>query len=121
MTPLKENQRQNRSPKPTNAKTQPVVLQEGVKLPVVESDKPKSVKPQSKNPSPTPDRSSSGRANQKRSPKDKATAERYCFLGYHLLCFLCSFEGTQELFLDTRQATSPTSSPIISFWDPCPG
>lgn len=85
VTPLKENQRQNRSPKPANTKAQPIALQEVIKLPVAESDKPKSVKPQSKNPSPTPEKSSSGRANQKRSSKDKATAERYCFSRYHFL------------------------------------
>ena len=77
MTPLKENQRQNRSPKVPNAKSV-AVLPEVIKLPVVESDKPKSLKAQSKNPS-TPDKSSSGRTHQKRGPKDKATAERYCF------------------------------------------
>ena len=43
LTLLKENRRQNRSPKPTGAKTQPVVLQEAIKLPVAKSDKPKSV------------------------------------------------------------------------------
>ena len=121
-TPLKENQRQNRSPKPTSAKTQQAVLQEVIKLSVVESDKPKSVKPQSKNPSPTPEKSSSGRANQKRSPKDKAATERYCFSGYRfLLVFLYSFEGTQESSLDTFQATPPTSSPALSFRNPRPG
>jgi hypothetical protein len=76
MTPLKENQRHNRSPKPANPKAQPVNLQEVIKLRVVESDKPKSAKAQPKNPS-TPEKSSSGRNSQKRSPKDKATAERY--------------------------------------------
>ena len=85
MTPLKENQRQNRSPKPASTKAQPIVLQEVIKPPAVESDKPKSVKAQSKNPSSTPDKSSSGRTSQKRSPKDKATAERYYFPKYHLL------------------------------------
>ena len=122
MTPLKENQRQNRSPKPIGTKTQPVVLQEVIKQPVVESDKAKSAKPQSKNPSPTPEKSSSGRANQKRSPKDKASAERYCIPGYRfLLGFGIHFEGTQELFLDTCQATPPTSSSTISFRNLCPG
>ena len=121
-TPLKENQRQNRSPKPTGAKTQPGVLQEVIKLPVVESDKPKSAKSQSKNPSPTPEKSSTGRANQKRSPKDKAATERYHFSGYpSLFVFWYSFEGTQESFLDTCQATSPTSSPTISFRNTRPG
>jgi len=121
-TPLKENRRQNRSPKPTGAKAQPVILQEVIKLSVAESDKPKSVKPQSKNPSPTPEKSSSGRANQKRSPKDKAATERYRFSGYRfLLVFWYSFEGTQESFLDACQAAPPTSSPTISFRNPCPG
>jgi hypothetical protein len=76
MTPLKENQRQNRPPKPANVKAQPVVLQDVIKFPVAESDKPKSVKAQSKNPSSTPDKNSSGRNNQKRSPKDKTSADR---------------------------------------------
>jgi len=121
-TPLKENRRQNRSPKPTSAKTQQVVLQDVIKLSVVESDKPKSVKPQSKTPSPTPEKSSSGRANQKRSPKDKAATERYRFSGYRFLfVFWYSCEGTQEFFLDTCQATPPTSSPTVSFGYPRPG
>jgi len=93
-TPLKENQRQNRSPKPVNAKAQPVDFKEVTKRPVVESDKPKSVKVQSKNPSPASDKSSPGRANQKRSPKDKATAERYCIPQIPSLCFWYSSEGT---------------------------
>ena len=75
MTPLKENQRQNRSPKPATAKSQSVVLQEVIKLPVVESDKPKSIKPQSKNSSSTLDKASPGKVNQKRSPKDKTSLE----------------------------------------------
>ncbi|KAF9788643.1 hypothetical protein BJ322DRAFT_1106618 [Thelephora terrestris] len=74
MTPLKENQRQNRLPKTSSAKSA-VVLPEVIKLSVVESDKPKSLKAQSKNTS-TPDKSSSGRTHQKRGPKDKATADR---------------------------------------------
>ena len=93
MTPLKENQRQNRSPKPTSAKAQPVV-QEAIKPPVVESDKPKSAKLQSKNPSSTPDKSTPGRANQKRSPKDKASAERYRSQKPLSSRFWYSFEGT---------------------------
>ena len=93
MTPLKENQRQNRSPKPTSAKAQPVV-QEAIKPPAVESDKPKSAKLQSKNPSSTPDKSTPGRANQKRSPKDKASAERYRSQKPLSSRFWYSFEGT---------------------------
>ena len=78
MTPLKENQRQNRSPKPASAKSQPVaVLQEVTKFSAAELDKPKSTKSQSKNSSSTPEKSSSGRTHHKRTPKDKATAERY--------------------------------------------
>lgn len=90
MTPLKENQRQNRSPKPANVKSV-AVLPEVIKFPVVELDKPKSVKAQSKNPSSTPEKSSSGRSHQKRSPKDKATAERYSVLrnpAFALLVFI---------------------------------
>ena len=113
VTPLKENQRHNRSPKPANPKAQSVDLQEVIK--VVESDKPKSVKVQSKNPLSTPDKSSSGRNSQKRSPKDKATTERYC-----IPCtpspsrFWYSSDGTQGLFLDTTQAISSTSPPTVS-------
>jgi len=116
MTPLKENQnqRQNRSPKPANPKAQSVDLQEAIKLPAVESDKPKSVKAQSKNPSSTPDKSHSGRNSQKRSPKDKATAERYCVSQITSRCFWNSFEETQEFSLDTRKAISSISSPTIS-------
>ena len=78
MTPLKENQRQNRSPKPASTKSQPVaVLQEVIKLPLSESDKPKSTKGQSKNSSSTPEKNSSGRTHNKRTPKDKAAGERY--------------------------------------------
>jgi len=115
MTPLKENQRQNRPPKSASAKAQSVVLQEVIKFSVVESDKPKSVKPQAKNPSSTPDKSPSGRANQKRSPKDKATAERYCFSQIpYSAGFWYSSEETQEFFLDTRQANSSTGPPTVS-------
>lgn len=115
MTPLKENQRHNRSPKPANPKAQPVHLQEVINFPAVESDKPKSVKAQSKNPSSTPDKSSPGRNSQKRSPKDKATAERYCIP--HIPSpsrFWYSSDGTQGFFLDTSQANSSTSPPAIS-------
>jgi len=122
MTPLKENQRHNRSPKPANLKAQPVGLQEVIKFSVVESDKPKSVKVQSKNPSPTSDKSSSGRNSQKRSPKDKTTAERYCIP--HIprpIRFWYSSDGTQGFFLDTSQATSSTSPPTISSSDFRPG
>lgn len=123
MTPLKENQRQNRSPKPAGAKAQPVDLQEAIKAPVVESDKSKSVKAQSKNPSSTPDKSSPGRNNQKRSPKDKATAERYCIpcTPSPSCCFWYSSKGTQELFLDIRQAASSTCPPAVSSSNLRPG
>ena len=119
MTPLKENQRHNRSPKPANVKAQPVNLQEVIKFPVVESDKPKSNKAQSKNPSPTPEKSPSGRSNQKRPPKDKATAERYCISQIPPHCFWYSSEGAQGFFLDTCQATSSTSPPALSSNNPC--
>jgi hypothetical protein len=115
MTPLKENQRQNRPPKPTSAKAQPVVLQEVIKPPVVESDKPKSAKLQSKNPSSTPDKSSPGRANQKRSLKDKAYRRKVPFPETIVRRFWYSFEGTQEFFRNARQAISSTSSSILSF------
>lgn len=75
MTPLKENQR-HRSSKPSGAKSNPVALpQEVIKFPV-QLDKPKSAKSQSKNPSSTPEKSSSGRTHHKRSSKDKTAAER---------------------------------------------
>lgn len=77
MTPLKENQRQNRPQKPASTKPQQVALPEAIKVPVAESDKLKSNKGQSKNSSSTPDKNSSGRTHHKRSPKDKATTERY--------------------------------------------
>ena len=94
MTPLKENQRQNRSPKPASAKSQPAaVLQEVVKLPVVESDKPKSTKGQSKNSSSTPEKNSSGRSHHKRTPKDKATAERFDFPIYQFSSLLVFILG----------------------------
>ena len=75
VTPLEVNQRRNHPPKSSNAGVPPDVI----KLPVVESDKPKSLEARSKNPS-TPDKSSLGRTYWERGPKDKATAERYCFL-----------------------------------------
>ena len=122
MTPLKENQRQHRSPKPASTKAQPVDLQEVIKFPVVDSDKPKSVKAQSKNPSSTSDKSPSGRNNQKRSPRDKATTERYCIpLVPSRSCFWYSSEGIQDLPLDTPQAISSTSPPTISSSNARPG
>lgn len=94
MTPLKENQRHNRSPKPVNPRAQSVNLQEVIKFPVAEpTDKPKSVKAQSKNSTSTPDKSSSPRNNQKRSSRDKATAERYCILQVPFSHFWYSSEG----------------------------
>ena len=122
MTPLKENQRHNRSPKPANLKAQQVDLQEVIKFPAVESVKPKLAKVQSKNPSPTPEKNSSGRNSQKRSPKDKATAERYCIP--HVpppSHFWYSSDGTQGFFHDTSQAASSTSPPTISSSDFRPG
>ena len=120
--PLKENQRQNRSPKPANAKAQPVDLQEVIKFSVVESDKPKSVKAQPKSPSSTPDKNYTGRNNQKRSPKDKATAERYCVSQISSpCCFWYSSEETQEFSLDTRKAISSIDPPTISPSNPRPG
>ena len=57
--PKGENQRQNCSTKPPSLKSNSVAVPlEAIKSPVVESDKPKSVKAQSKNPPSTPEKSS---------------------------------------------------------------
>ena len=96
MTPLKEYQRQNHSSKVPNPKSV-AVHPEVIKLPIIKLDKPKSLKAQSKNPS-TSDKSSSDWTHQKRAPKDKAIAKRYCF-------------PTLPLFVVFKQTHRPACQP----------
>lgn len=124
MTPLKENQRQNRSTKPPSSKSNSAAVPpEVIKFPVVESDKPKSVKAQSKNPSSTPEKGSSGRSHHKRSPKDKTTAERSSTLTPAKQTRRQARQASPTTVSAQAEATShivsePLKNPSSNFFDP---